>query len=489
MKLIVRNIATQAIIGGSDHLKGDVYNLLREQLCVRPNNYYQLMQAMARRGVKGWDGYTYFLNKKGMFPTGFLPVVIAFCRTLGIKVTLEDNRNNVPLFIEGDWDWSAPDFALAKHQKKLVSSVQNYIDDLYFPRGTWKAATNAGKTAALGSLINNVSDPHALLLVDNAGLLKQHYEYYSRCFPGKVGVIKSSMYRIGAILTIAMVQTLYNRIKKIPSVQRDLQHKFNILAVDESHGFASKETMYVVNHVDAGMRIFMSGTPFDMDDKVAKLRLIGMSGTILHEVSKRYLMDKGYSMIPVISVYLNPTLSMYIDYDKEFDTVVLESVKRAELIADLILERRKKKIIITFNEEKHGRLMYEVFCEKYPRLAQRCTWVHGNDKLRDKKIAAFLSNRITILFSSTILQQGYNFPDIQVVIDAMGGKAKISINQWLGRGERLDGTNTHFEYITIFDQGKYMSKHSRKRLAYLRSQDLPEPITYHYKNRRGTPLK
>jgi len=495
MQLIVGNIVTQAVIGGTDHLRGDVYKMLRELLRVRPNNYGQILMTMKRRGnAHGWDGYTYFINKKGMFPTGFLPQILNFCLQNTIKVTLVDNRKNVPV-LKDRINIRTPKFKLAEHQINMLLSLDKIVEvgnhSIYFPRGTWKAATNSGKTAVFGSVVKNVVSPCALLLVADQGLMRQHYEYYSTVFtkPGDVACIKSDSYSIGNILTIAMVKTLRNRLKKSPTVQRDLNNKFNILGVDESHEFSARDGLYVINHINAGMRIFMSGSPFDMADKVSKLRLVGMSGATICTVSKRYLMDNGFSMIPKVRVYLNPTRSLHTAYLHEFEDCVIASEQRAELIADIIMKRRSKKIMITFNFERHGRLMYETFCSRYPSLAYLADWVHGDDPDRNQKVQDFMDDEIRILFSSTILQQGYNFPDVQVVINAMGGKAMIPLNQWMGRGERLDGVNKYFEWIEIFDQGKYMTKHSKQRIRFLVKEDLPEPIRFMYNNKRGVPIK
>lgn len=501
MKIILENIVSKAVIGGTDNLKGDVYTALREHMRIESKNYHQVMASMKKKGnpFKWGDGYTYFFTKGCQFATGFLPSILGVAASMGLKVTIEDNRKNVPEFIAGDWNWKMPEgFSLAKHQKKLIGSVQHYteipdlpIAPIYFPRGIWKAATNSRKTAAAGSLLKQVENPCAIMLVDSYELLVQHYAFYKKMFPGKgtVGFITSGKQRYGSILTIAMVKTLYNRIKKSVTVQRDVWNKFNILIIDEGHGFTGKEAVYVINHINAGLRLLMSGTPLDGANRVASLRLVGMFGNILHHVSKRYLMDRGFSLIPNIKMYLNPTDSDVFGYDAEFAKVVLESEELAELVADIICKYRKRKVMIAFFEHRHGELLYDTFCARYPTLAHLADMVHGEDRNRADKIQNYIDNKIRILFTSTILQQGINIADMEVGINCIAEKSAVTLSQFIGRMERLDGVNDTFIWIDFWHKGKYMSKHSRKRLQLYRKEDYPNPIEYMYENKRGTPIK
>jgi len=400
------------------------------------------------------------------------------------------------------WCWTTwlttPLGPLAPHQIELITKTNNYINsnakthtwNLYFPRGIWDAATNARKTAAAGALIQNIKNPKAIMLVDDQKLLKQHYEYYKTVFTGKgeLGYITSSKEVPGSILTIAMIRTLHNRLKDSVTVQRNLHDRFNMLIVDETHGFGNGEAVYVINKINAGLRIGMSGTPLSGSDKIAKFRLIGMFGTVLHIVSKRYLMDNGYSLIPLIRVYKNPTTPKGFTYAQELATVVLESVERAELVADIICKFRSRKVLVTFFEHKHGELMYNTFVERYPTLAHLAAWVHGDHKDKLQKIADFIAGKIQYLIGSTILQQGINISDIEVLINGQAEKSAIALSQWQGRAERLNAGNTHYVYVDFWDEGSYCSKHSRKRMRLYKAEDFPEPIVYKYDARKdGTP--
>jgi superfamily II DNA or RNA helicase len=492
MIIIVQNITSQVVVSGKDNIVCNIFKELREYLRVRPHNYGQMLMQMRRRGIKGWDGYTYFINEKGIFPTGFLGLVYKFSTDLGITVTFEDRRVNMPAIVfESDYDFSTPSFTLDTHQQQLlIATFQSTISNLVFARGIWDAATNAGKTATAACLLKNVENSCGLMLFDRAGLLKQTYAVFKSMFPksGDVGIITSNKLEFGRKCTLVMVRTMYNRIKKSPTIQRDLNSKINVLILEECHKHTSRVSAYVINKINAGIRIGMSGTPLKMSDKVAKFRLIGMTGEILHTVSKAELMHKGVSLTPNIFIYLNPTLPYGLDYDQEVHAVITGSEERAILIADIICKYRKKKILITFYEHNHGELMYNTFCTRYPSLAHLADWVHGNHADRDSKIERYINNDIRILFGSTILKEGYNIPDIEVGIHAQAGKSGVDVSQWTGRLERRDGVNTHFVWIDFWDKGKNCSKHSRKRISFYKNEGYTEPITFMYENKRGVPI-
>src|SRR5882724_10209362 len=120
MRIIVNNISCQCVIGGMDTAKLDVYKALREYLRVRPANYSQMLFQMRKRGIKGWDGYTYFINKNCQFPTGFLPMVLNHMKELGVYVIVEDRRGNMPKF-KVTLDFETPEFTLAEHQQLLIT--------------------------------------------------------------------------------------------------------------------------------------------------------------------------------------------------------------------------------------------------------------------------------------------------------------------------------------------------------------------------------
>lgn len=478
MKFIVDNQTTRVVIGGKDNLKGNLKQELRDYLTIPIKNTFFIEKHLREKGFKGKISKTKcFVTENFEFPTGFLPNVVDFLNDFGVNMEVEDIRNNLPTF--SNIHTTTPEFDLYPHQIDLITSVNNTLKigntDLYFPRGIWRAATNSGKTAAAGCLVKSVTNPNALFLIDSQDLFEQHIAYYESVFGkvGKIGKVGSKyIYEPARPFTIAMIGTLSSRMEKDIAIKVALNRDYNIVLVDECHYASSGEGALLLQGINAGMRVFMSGTPLNNSDPFANYRIIGMSGAVLKNISKRFLIDNGFSMEPAVRMYLNPETASGVNYKEEYARVISRSQKRADFIADLIAKRTQRKVLITFFEKAHGYLMYDAFITKYPELAEGTAWVHGSDKRRSEKIRDYKSGKIKRLFTSTIFQQGINVKDIQTIIYGQAEKEVIALSQFMGRGERLDGVDKIFEWIDFWDMGKHVSPHSAKRVKFYQKENL-----------------
>jgi superfamily II DNA or RNA helicase len=494
MKIILGNIESKLIIGGPDNRIGNTFEMFREYLRYRPDGYFHNKLFKLHK----WDGYNYLLSANGTVATGYVPMIIAYAKELGLQIEIIDRRINRVTFKKGELDVTLPKFSLADHQIELVKSVKRSRLDVEqlvgFRRGIWDAATNSGKTAAFAALLKNINNPKAILLVSNESLYFQHIAFFETVFPGGVGRVgkisdgaPKTMYEIGNVLTIAMLKTLNNLIKKDMKVRRDMRTLFNVRAYDEGHESASTTAIDVLTEIDADLTLCISGTPLKSAKKDNSLKLIGLYGPVLHKVTKKYLMDKGISLSAKVKVYTTNKVCPAIGWEKERTFGLFENQERAELIADLIHDRPDKKILVMFSDISHGEFMFQTLLDKYPQYLNEADITHGKDKNRSKKLLQFIESKTRITFASQIWKQGINISDINTIIYAIGHKAEIWMSQIMGRGERLDGVSEDFEHIDIFDRGSHLSKHSRLRIKFYKSEGLDVQFMYPAK-KDGTPI-
>lgn len=476
MIIEVGNIASKAIIGGKDYLLR-LDKELREYLRVRPKNYnFSTAYKPDEHGKRRWDGYKNLINAKGEFATGFFPAVYKFSEEVGAEVKVVDKQMNIPE-TKATLDYSFGGLQLADHQIMMVDKLMtNEVAGIKFRRGLWDAATNAGKTVVLGAAFSNVVNGRLIMLVNRQDLFNQHYKAFSEFMP--VGRISSKHYDIQDF-TLAMVGTLKNRMKDM-SVLRDM-NTFNMLCVDECHDAGAAYYSFVLQRINAGMRIFMSGTPLDSDDPVRKLIIIGLSGPALVKITKKELMDKGWSLKIKVYIHLNNTKSDALSFTDEQEDVVMLSESRADKVVEIIKVKQGKKILVTFFEIGHGEFMYNAAC----RAGVVCDITHGEDPDREQKLQDYIDGKIMILFSSSIMQQGLNIRDISVLIYCQGGKSKIRVSQFSGRIERNDGVSEYAEIHDFYDCGRWVSAHSAKRINIYKKEDFE--INFEYENKRGRP--
>ena len=479
LKIIVDNIQTQLVISGHDDLiYPDILRDLRDYMAIDvPGAWFS--PAYKR---KQWDGKKYFLTPTGKLPTGLLPVLVKHLDNFYPELSLEviDERGDIPTFkanmitkigsmvAEGEYE----------HQKHAIAAMDSWFaireSEISFPRGIINAATNAGKMAVIAGLYLNLEgDNKMLILIHNIGLFKQLVEEFEGIFPGEIGKINASTYKPNTI-TVAMIKTLYNRIKESINVKKDMK-MFNVVAVDECHLAGSKTYQGVLKNVPSPVRAFVSGTPFDSDAIINKMVAIGLSGPELYNITKRELMDKGISLECKVHIHLCHEPRAADDtWERARHNRIHHSARRAKIIHD-ILQEQKGSTLIAVKEIEHGQLL----CSSLQLMGNKSiTFVYGQDPKREEKIQDFKDGKIKVLISTTILKEGANIPIISNIINAAAGKSRVDIKQWMGRGERTYGDMIEFTMHDFYDLGNYVEKHSRARRALYKKEQLE--ITEYY---------
>ena len=479
MKIVVNNIVTKVISGGQDDLHNPgVFEELRDYLSVDvPGAFFT---SQYKRKV--WDGKRYFLTPGGKMATGFLPLLLNHLDRdyPDLYVELIDDRGPIPEFKE---QFIATIGSIEvndeyEHQRRSIQAMNSIIDfrglTIPFPRGILNAATNAGKTAVMaGVQLNLVGNPSMLILIHRTTIFDQLVEAFEDVY-GEVGIITAKKYDPKNI-TIGMIKTVCNRLQKSVNVKKDLL-QFRVVAVDEAHLAGSKTYIKVLQNVPAPVRVFVSGTPFDSDAIINKMMAVGMSGRELIHVSKRELMDKGISLECKVHIHLcnEPRPGVLIGYHSHVKAMIHNSVKRAAII-DGILRNYEGSTLIAVKEIEHGQLL----SASLQLMGNKSiTFVHGTDPERVQKIEDFKTGKIRTLISTTILKEGVNIPIISNVINAVGGKSKVDIKQWMGRGERTHGDLKEFTMHDFYDIGRHVESHSKVRISTYRKENLD--VTLHY---------
>lgn len=489
MKLIIDNVSTQAVIGGSDNLLDfDLMDTLNKYMRVRVDGYAH--STLYKRNL--WDGYQNFINNKGFFATGFLPMVSAYLEELGVEIHVQDNRLNLPEMndiiddfvgnIEGK-DWYGRDY-----QVELIPKLNNYItiagNQYYFPRGIFDAATNAGKNSVAALVINNLKNKEdtTIFMVSNITIYQQAVAFFSDVMGEPCGQVNDKKCDFKRI-TVCMVKSLYNKALKSVNVQLKLAAT-KVLIVDESDEAGATQYSRCLTLIGAGMRLFISGTPLD-SSAVNNMVAIGLSGQILGVVTNDYLIENGWSQRPLVRILLNDTPTFMESYPDELRKTVHESMNRVKVISEEIIKPYSdKQILITFITKEHGYFMLEQLQKLHPEISMDI--VHGTSSERTKIISNFNKKEITVMFTSVILKRGANIPNIQVGVNSQAGKSRTTVKQFTGRYLRHDGTEESVLVFDFYDTGKYVGDHSRKRIKVYEGEGFT--ITKNYEEKRGKPV-
>ena len=485
MRIAIENTKTRVMVGGKDLLvDNNLMDSIRKYMSVKvPGSFF------AAKALKyHWDGMKYFITPGGVMATGFLPTFLKFIAEEypDLFVEIEDFRGEMPRFKEVFVDHIGDRVINEQyiHQKHVIQAYNNYItfrdQKIYFPRGIADAATNAGKTAVIAGIYLNLEGEQTMLVTIHLKTVYRELLTYFQSVFGEVGQINADNYIIKPV-TLAMIQTLTRRVEDI-NVKKDIA-KFSVIAVDEAHRAGSKEYVSALVHSNAAVRLFVSGSAFDSNDIVAKMIIVGQSGSRLIKVTKKELMDKGISTPVKVKMHLCNTIlkkSLLVRPDC-MKYMVHESVERATLMLKIMRERREKgPILIAVQEIKHGEFLLKYF-DAYAGVSRKGGWdrefsielTHSKDKDIIQRIDAFRTGEIDVLIATGVIREGVNLPLIQTLIYAAGGESGIYVRQWMGREERVHESKTEVEFHDFYDIGKYVQQNSINRLKIYKAENLP----------------
>jgi len=486
MKIILNNIDSQIVYDNTD--PSDMHKILRDYLKV----FVQGAEHSEKYQSGVWDGYKYFITDVGKkFQTGLLPMILKFLGKYDINIIFEDKRTNLLKFKE--LTVTEGNIVLFDYQIPFIEKSNNFLtykeQKIYFPRGVWNAATNAGKTIMSLLLVKNIENAKVLFLVQDMDLFIQTYNFFSQFM--EVGMIKSTFTKTKINkaeftvkdFTIAMTKTLNIRLS--PKSKDRLHYlallkDVNVLIVDECHEAVNDTHKGVAKYINAGLRYYISGTPYVNLTAVKKLELTGLCGMQLHKVTNEELINYSVSAEPYIDIYLNcvKLSNLNGDYRKISDVLIRNSIERNSKIAQMAYEDAKKGkyVLVTFIEILHGEAMFAEFQKINDGIPVAI--VHGGDSERNPKIEAFKNKEIKVLFSSIIMKKGLNIPHLGTLILGSAGKSKADVKQWIGRLLRLSEFLNTVRVIDFYDIGKYVEEHSKERLELYESEGFK--VNKHY---------
>lgn len=118
-------------------------------------------------------------------------------------------------------------------------------------------------------------------------------------------------------------------------------------------------------------------------------------------------------------------------------------------------------VLILISHIEHGNKLLEMLknCG-----VLRTLFIHGSlpKEQRNKYIDQIHNNEIDVVIGSSILDEGFDASNFNVVILAAGGKSSIKLTQRVGRVLRPNG-NKKALIIDFIDTPKYLKDHYEKR--------------------------
>jgi superfamily II DNA or RNA helicase len=415
----------------------------------------------------GWDGRICKFSKNQTAPAGYVYRVRKAIESQGYKARIEYINNYEPrgsLEIHG--------LTLADFQVEAVKRALKYR------RGIISAPVRAGKTAIASAIINSIAHYPVWVFTAGKDLVKQTRLDLENHLQRSVGIFSESEYSPGDVI-VSSYQAIGHVFpkkgdpksppKKILSKEILTRNSeilqsladARVLLLDECHHMLAPVNSRILEHVpNAGYVLGLSGTPNPTGRHY--LEMEAAIGSIINKVKYETLINRGRLAKPKIVIYQLPYSWFQhrglTSFDDVYEASVVENLPRNQFISDLVkgLSRQGKTCYIMIRRLHHGPLLRN--------LIPGSMFLHGAIPSETRKeIYKSLMDKNIKCIISTVGKEGLNLPSLDVVINAEGYNSKVTTVQKMRSLTAFEGK----EYgiiIDFLDRGKYLNKHSKKRI-------------------------
>lgn len=460
-----------------EHIPNIVANLLSKELAVKVPNYW--FSPKFKSGQ--WDGtQKFFLRPANTFPTGLVEKVVDFLQeNYEITPEIVDNRVNTEKYlleeIPDKYEISETKTARDYQVDTVNKIINKKVCGVPFTRGIVNIATNGGKTSIAIALIKELypklvdNNDVFLFVTHSKEIARQARKSIETDLNIPVGFIGDGEWEVKNV-TVALVTTLNRRMKKQEFI--DLKERVIGFVADECHHSQASSWYDTFSVLDnALIRIGLTGT-VDKKNPVNEMRLYACSGEIVNKISNDYLIENGFSAKPICVLFTITTPELEGEtYQDAYSLGIVENDERLDTIYQICDKEVSSgnTVLILVERIEHGQFIQEVLED----LHKNVEFINGTltSELRQELLDNLKNNKIDVLISTSVLDEGVDVSGINAIIYARGMVSSRKLLQGIGRGLRKkeDGSKLRF-YDFIDDTHSHLLKHSLNRYETLKAE-------------------
>jgi superfamily II DNA or RNA helicase len=318
---------------------------------------------------------------------------------------------------------------LRPHQEEALQALDNLRKEGKTIALLWHA-TGVGKTVTAVTDARRLAG-RTLYVVHKRDLVTQTFNKFRELWPEA----SAGLYFGGAHDPEA-----FNVIGSVQSVAEDLERfapdQFDYLIIDEAHHATAPTYRRILGYFRPKFILGLTATP-DRADGESALELFR---DCAHRLSLRDAVELG-ELVPIrcVRVETNVDLSKVrynqVQYNRRDieDTVAVPA--RDELIVDTYREHVPGRKAVAFCVNvRHG----EDLAQRFREVGVAARSVSGRmpGKEREKVLQAFHDGELRVLCACDLLNEGWDCPDVEVLLMARPTLSKVIYLQQLGRGTR-----------------------------------------------------
>lgn len=420
-----------------------------------------------RRGK--WDGKVHFIHvKRGggyTFPVGLLPDALLTLRNIGVEPEITDNRSPGHSLPSHGYNPGVP---VRPYQEQATSALiegKAGISSL----GILKMPIRSGKTLTASLLIERMG-LKTLFVVPSILLADQSAAVFRRVFDGLevTTLCEGRTASTRAEIVVATFQTLMSGHRKKDMFVGWTLDTTGLLIVDECHHLEAEEWREPLLQCPAPARVGLSATAYISRRKPnerSALWLKALCGPIVYEVSMDYLVKKGWLVQTEVRLITVESPATEGKWDSRlYDRLITNNQLRNRLIVAASLEAARaggRRVLIDIGRVEHGKVLLSMLRSAGLRAALLIGSSQSED--RAEVIGQLKAGRLDVIVS-TLLGEGVDIPELEVVINAEGGASKKSTIQRLRNMTPAEGKDAALIVDFIDLTNPYLARHSLERL-------------------------
>jgi len=388
-------------------------------------------------------------------PRGYRRRLLAIIKELGFEVKIEDKRQH----FDQRYDIDSSMIIYRGYQKRAVLGMIKY------PEGILRAPAGSGKTVIGLSLIPLLGQP-TLWLTHTDRLFKQTRERVSQFLPslGKddIGAIGAGKWKIGKVLTIAMVQTLVRRPMETVKMAND----FGLVILDEAHHCPAKIFLNVVSCFNPYYLYGLTATPYRRDGlETVMFQALGPETV---RITMDEVANEGGIVVPTIKYRTLTTRREEGNVMPKIMKGVVEDEKRNRIIvSDVIREAVQGHFCIVMSDRKaHCERLYELLSMSLKDKVGIATGDYSK-KYVDEQVRRFEDDEISVLVTTfALLGEGFDVSKLDRAFITMPFRARAKVEQLLGRIQRPAPGKADavvYDYVDMHIPVLYYQFYSKKR--------------------------
>jgi len=331
-------------------------------------------------------------------------------------------------------------------------------------RATLTMATGAGKTLLAGFITATLAVP-TVFYVYSTDLLNQTAAVFEEMFQTEIGRVGGNRFTIKPI-TVASLQTVYSCFEKQDERWSKLKQYLdtvNLMFVDEGHMLGAETIYKVAELTDAYYSYSLTATPYREDGK--ELFIEAATGPTVELVAEEELVKGGYVLpVEIEVVPVKHYMPRKRNYRKLYEAEIIDNWDRHRAVINSVQRHRGKQIIILVKDIRHGKKIQDNL---------NCPFIHGKSSAMERIniLDRFRNQEINLLIASSILRQGIDLPEAEVLILAHGGVSTVELLQKIGRVRRPAPNKTKGIVVDFYDciqpevSDDVFRKQSEKRMA------------------------